>query len=180
MFMSHARDISPDFEYNFRDAKLIKKILKQGELGSGIKEFCAHEKKLTDYSYWFILGTLWVDSVDGADLSVWKRLFRSNRKKMKTSLMKPSEVRYYNRLPQVITVFRAKRKGEEDCIAYTLDPVVAAKMAFSRATDVIYEYTINKADVSAVFLRRGESEVLVLDSFNVELVKIIDIAVNEE
>ncbi|UKA04971.1 hypothetical protein [Photobacterium damselae] len=175
-----ARDISPDYEFDYKSAKLIKKILKRSEDGNGIQAFVECKKKLNDYSYWFVLGTLWVDSTDGANISLWKSLFSSSRPNRDSSLMKPSELRFFKKLPAEITVYRAKRKAEEDWIAYTLDPSVAGKMAISRATDVVHEYKVKKRDVDAIFLRRGESEVLVLDNLKPTLVRTIDVKIKGE
>lgn len=177
MYLAQARDISPDFEYDHKNAKLIQKILKKSESGDGVKAFCDCKSKLNDYSYWFMLGTLWVDSVDGASIALWKSLFSSKRKKRDSCLMKPSELRFLKKMADEVTVYRAKRKGEEDWLAYTLDPNFAAKMAFSRAVDVIHEYKVKKSDITAVFLRRGEAEVLVLDNRKPEFIRTVGVKV---
>ncbi|MEC2555116.1 hypothetical protein P9W85_28065, partial [Bacillus tropicus] len=74
-----------------------------------------------------------------------------------------------------ITVYRAHRINEKDWIAYTLDPLIAARFANEREVNTIAEYKVKKRDVFALFLRRGEQEVIVLDKKNIQFVSKIDI-----
>lgn len=77
--------------------------------------------------------------------------------------MKPNELRIFKTLPNKLTIYRAHRPNETNWIAYTLDKEMAFWFAKNRGTNQIDEYRIKKKDVLAVFLRREESEVLVLD-----------------
>ena len=172
MHLSYSRDISQDFEYSYENAKLIKRILKQSEVGDGVRVFSECARKLNNYSYWFILGELWINEVDGLDVSLWKMLFSSDRINKKTSLMKPSELRRFNRMPDEIIIYRAKRKGEEDWIAYTVDFEYASRVAALRGVDVVHEYVVKKEDVTAVFLR-NKMNVLVLDNRKPKLKSVI-------
>jgi hypothetical protein len=73
--------------------------------------------------------------------------------------------------------FTYKAKKTEG-INYTLFPQEAAKFARKRGVDKVSEYLITKADVCAIFLRRGEFEVLVLDRTKAELIREIPVVVS--
>lgn len=143
--------------------------------GRAIVEFDKHKNKLTDYGYWFMLSTLWVSYTGWSDLRLWKRLFNSNRPNRKPCIMKPSEVRAFDQLPETFLVYRAKREGELDCIAYTLDQSIAATWAVKRGVGEIHCYEVNRRDVLALFLRRNEQEIIVLDQEKVRTVTTIKV-----
>lgn len=165
-----ARDISPDFRYSRTDEQTIKKILPYEATPEAIKLFARYEYRLSDYAYWFLLSTLWVSYTGWSDLEVWKRLFSSNRANRETSIMKPSELRVFRALPDRFSVFRAHRPEEKDWIAYTLSTDAVARFAVKRNVQQVTEYQASKADALCLFLRRGESEVLVLDKTKAEFV----------
>ncbi|MEI8659230.1 hypothetical protein [Vibrio sp. Hal054] len=168
-------DISPLAEPNLKDSKIVSKLLRYEGTGRAIVEFDKHKSKLSDYAYWFMLSTLWVSYTGFSDLKLWKKLFSSNRAHRKHSIMKPSEVITYDELPDRLTVFRAKRPNESDCIAYTLDVNVAIQWALRREVDTIHCYTVAKADVLALFLRRNESEVIVLEQTSLDFIECITV-----
>ncbi|HIF9347065.1 TPA: hypothetical protein ACX6RX_003176 [Photobacterium damselae] len=91
--------------------------------------------------------------------------------------MKPSELSAFEQLDDEFTVYRAKRVDETDCIAYTRDINVATNLAVHRGINEIHQYTVNKVFILALFLRRGEEEVIVLDTTTLTLVRTIDIEV---
>ena len=95
------QDISPDFRPNMRDARIIKGILKHEATPRAIERFARDANDLTDYAYWFTLGTLWVSYTGWSDLALWKRLFSSKRRNRETSLMKPSELDVLRALPEL-------------------------------------------------------------------------------
>lgn len=156
-------DVSPDFRYNRIDAVIIARVAKHWESPKAIRAFSNHHRPLTDYGYWYLLGTLWVSYSGHSDLELWKRFFRSTRPMRDTSLMKPSELALWRELPEVLTLYRAHRPNETDWIAYTLSPTKAAQFSRSRYNDEVVAYEVDKADALCLFTRRGESEVLVLD-----------------
>lgn len=176
--MNH-HDISPDFKFDERSAKYAAKIVKHAETPKAITTFNKHKDKLDDYHYWFVLSTLWVSYTGFSDLRLWKRLFSSERTKKHTSLMKPSEVKALKQLPDIIPCLRAKRPNEEDWIAYTIDTETAAKMALKRGVDIVHEYLVKKEDVTALFLRRDEYELIVLDKSAPQFVRTIDVVVED-
>lgn len=142
---------------------VAKEILKYEGTPNAIKVFNEHAHKLDDYSYWFFLSTCWVSYTGWSDLHMWKELFGSDRPKRKDCVMKPSEVRRYDFLPPKVTIYRAHRPNEEDWIAYTLDLEIAKRFAAERGVTEIKQYLVNRKDILALFLRRGEQEVIVLD-----------------
>ena len=91
--------------------------------------------------------------------------------------MKPSEVDVLRLLGDTLTVYRAHRSDEDDWLSYSLHPEEAAKFAHRRGVDKVSEYQVAKADVLALFLRRGEMEILVLDKTKAELMREIPVVV---
>lgn len=169
------QDISKSFKWNPRDAKIGKGIVER----EAIVYFSENCEGLTDYAYWFYLSTMWVSYSGKSDLSLWKRLFGSQRKNRKQSVMKPSEIKAFDQLPYFVTVYRAHRSNETDWIAYTLYPMIAARFAAERGVGRIAEYKVKKKDVAALFLRRGEKEVIVLDKDKVQFIQELEVVHNE-
>ncbi|RDY70363.1 hypothetical protein DXT76_13590 [Halobacillus trueperi] len=124
---------------------------------------------LHDYDYWFFLSTIWVSYSGWSDLNLWKKLFSSNRPNKKTSIMKPSELKAFRKMPNMILAYRAHRPNETDWISYTLEKQTAERFARERGVTSIHRYLIKKSDVCALFLRRGEDEILVIDKDKVTL-----------
>ncbi len=156
-------DIYSGFNWKPYDAKVGKGIIEREGTPEAIKYFSEVCEGLTNYGYWFFLSTLWVSYSGHSDLKLWKQLFNSKRPKRKKCIMKPSELKVFEQLPYFITVYRAHRPNEKDWIAYTLDPLIATRFANERGVNTIGEYKVKKRDVLALFLRRGEKEVIVLD-----------------
>lgn len=165
------RDVSPDFRYNRTDEATIKKILPFEATPDAIRVFARYEWRLSDYAYWFMLGTLWVSYTGWSELRDWIALFSSSRPNRETSLMKPSELAAFRKLPDPLTLYRAHRPNETQWISYALIPEKAAEFAARRNVGELSEYRVAKNDVLALFLRRGEYEVLVLDQQRTEFVR---------
>lgn len=162
--MHQLQNISPDWQGSTRsERRIIQRIMEREGTERAIICFSKHCDRLSHYWYWFTLSTLWVNYSGWSDLNLWKQLFSSQRPNKYTSLMKPDEYAIYQHLPETITAYRAHRSGEVDWIAYTLDPQVAARFAVERGVKEVMEYRIPKAEISALFLRRGEKEIIVLD-----------------
>ena len=85
--------------------------------------------------------------------------------------MKPSELREYNKLNSNIIAYRVHRKGEKDWIAYTLSLDIAKRFAKERDVQTISQYRIKKKDIEALFLRRGEEEIILLDKSKAKFIK---------
>lgn len=165
------RDVWKGFTWNLYDAKVGKEIIKREATPEAVTYFAEVCEKLSNYGYWFYLSTLWVSYAGHSDLDLWKELFSSSRGQRLQCIMKPSELQSFERLPYFVTAYRAHRPGETDWIAYTLDPVVAARFARERGVGQVSEYKIKKRDIVGLFLRRGESEILVLDKEKPEFIK---------
>lgn len=161
--MNKNNNISTAFKFSEIDSKLIENIIKYEGTPEAILRFEELSEQLSDYSYWFLLSTLWVSYTGYTELQTWKRLFSSSRANKSISLMKPDELRELKKLPNKILAYRVHRKDETDWIAYTLDFDVALRFAKERETDEITVYKIKKNSILSLFLRRGEFEVLVLD-----------------
>ena len=156
-------DISRNFRWNAYDASVAKKILELEGTSEAIKYFSKVCNKLTNYAYWFFLSTLWVSYSGFSDIELWKKLFSSSRGRKRSSIMKPSEVKAYDRLPYFVRAYRAHRPDETDWIAYTLSKDIALRFAKERGVTAFSEYEIKKKDITALFLRREEQEIILLD-----------------
>lgn len=150
-------------------------IVEREETPEAIKYFVEKQSGLRDYAYWFFLSLCWVSYTGYSDLDAWKQLFSSERSKRKHSIMMPSEVRAYETLPYFVTAYRAHRPGETDWIAYTLNEETVKRFARERGVDQYRVYRVKKRDILALFLRRGEDEVLVLDKDKVTFMEVRDI-----
>ena len=155
-------DISPNFQPNATDAAITNGLMAYEGSPLAILYFAKHCDALSDYAYWFLLGSLWVSYSGLSDLALWRHLLQSARPKRNTSLMKPSEWEAFKRLPDKITAYRAHARQETDWISYTLDRTIAERFARSRDAGSIVEYELRKKDILALFLRREEQEILML------------------
>lgn len=156
-------DVSKYFTWNLADDTVAGQLIAREGMPEAITYFAEHCGSLTDYGYWFMLGTLWVTYTGFSDLRLWKELFSAERRHREACIMKPSELRLYKMLPYYVTAYRAHRAGETDWISYTLDLDKAKQFANCRDVHEVKEYRIRKRDVLAYFTRRGENELLVLD-----------------
>jgi hypothetical protein len=95
-------------------------------------------------------------------LNLWRRLFSSSRPLRMTSIMKPSELKDFERLPDIITVYRASKPGDEDWINYTTSLGTARIFATVNHGE-INRYEVQKADCIAWFKRRSECEIIMID-----------------
>jgi hypothetical protein len=171
-------DISEDFRPNKRDSQMIQRILVHEGTPEAIRVFARYAYRFSDYAYWFVLGTLWVSYTGWSDLAEWKRLFAATRPGRETGLMKPSELAVYRRLPEPLLVYRAHRPGEQEWISYTLSPETAGLFARNRDVDQVMAYLVRRRQaIVALFLRRGEYEVLVLHHHEVEPVREVPVVV---
>lgn len=167
-------------EVTAQEARILRRILALEATPEAIREFCRCRNQLSDYVYWYTLGTLWVSYTGFSNLDLWKRLFAANRPDRDISLMKPGEYRVFCTLPDEFTIYRAHRPGESDWIAYTVDPQIAGRFARERGVSQVHVYTVQRRDVLALFLRRGEREILVLDKARVQIAGVLDVVIQPE
>lgn len=156
-------DVSKNYVWNAYDAKVARQLIKLEETPQAVVYFDSVKDGLTDYGYWFYLSTIWVSYSGWSDLNLWKELFSNERPNRRTSIMKPSELKRFKKLPPILIAYRAHRNGETDWISYTLNENTAKRFARERNVNSIKKYMIKKEDVTALFLRRGEDEILVID-----------------
>lgn len=171
-------NISPRFNpktTSAEDRRVCEGVLQREASPEAVKFFAANHKGLTTYWYWFLLGTCWVSYTGHSDLQLWKGLFSSPRKWRSECLMKPSEMALYRSMPDVVTAYRAHRPGEADWIAYTVDYRIAVRFALERGVKEITEYKIPREAILALFTRRGEQELLVLDRAHAHKVRDIEL-----
>ena len=170
-YLSH--DIHPKFVINIADSDLAKEIVikfpshRLKDLAQErLMYFKTNQERASNYFYWFMLGTLWVEFTGHTSMGLWKELFSKERPDS-DCLMKPHELLKLHNLPDEVTCFRAHRYKEKDWISYTLDEQIALRFLTVRPRGVIKKYTVKKSDIKALFLRRGEMEIIVLDKNNV-------------
>ena len=180
MIPSQLHNISADFERNERDSRLLKKLLRLDSPQRMLKEFDLIKSKLSDYCFWYMLGTLYIADTTNTDIRIWKKLFNSDRPRKATSLMKPDEYAAFLKLPDEIIVYRAANDGESQGLSYSLSLDVAKNMAILKNASHIKAYKVHKRYITALFLRRKESEVLVaepdkLEELESSLVFIVDV-----
>jgi hypothetical protein len=156
-------DVSPDFTPDALSTEVIARVIRHQGSPKAIQIFANECHKLTDYWYWFALSTCWVSYSGWYDLANWRALFMSERPNRQTSIMKPSELRSFKALPELLRVYRAHRQGETDWISYTINLERAAMFAGKRGVSQVGGYQIQKADCIALFLRRDEFELLMLE-----------------
>lgn len=156
-------DVSPLFQLDERSSAILVDILPYEGTPEAIFRFADCCDGLTDYWYWFMLGVLWVNYTGWSSLDLWRELFASRRPNRQQCLMKPHELREFRGMPERLTVYRAHRREEQDWVSYTLSLETARRFLESRPEGHVTEYTVRKRSVLALFLRRGEQEVLVLD-----------------
>ena len=85
------------------------------------------------------------------------------------------DINFKGKQQYFITVYRAKRPGEKQWIAYTLDLEIAKRFAKERNVNIITKYEVKKRDVLALFLRRGEKEIIVLDETKPKFIEEIEV-----
>ncbi|MCT2882934.1 hypothetical protein [Lentilactobacillus buchneri] len=161
-----SRNISTAFKRSEVDGQISKHLLTFEDQASpeAIRYFAQHCEKLTNYGYWFLLSTLWVWAGDVTDdLDLWRKLFSSNRPDKEISLMKRDELREFKSLPNKVTVYRAMVPNESDGISYTTSIETVFKFARRHGSQFILTGRIKKHDITALFLRRGENEILILN-----------------
>lgn len=163
-------DISPNWRgASTREQRAIDSILAYESTPFAVVRFDQLKRELENYWYWFTLGTLWVSYSGWSDLDLWRKLFFAGRKHRSSSLMKPSEYEAFQKLPNRFTAFRAHREGETSWISYTLDRDIAERLHRHRGGE-IRTYELQRDYCTALFLRRGEQEILMLDPQRARLI----------
>lgn len=173
------KDISPDFIFNEYDAKIGMELIKLEGTPECVVYFNRVKKHLTNYGYWFFLSVIWVKYTGYSNLKLWKNLFALKRPQRETSIMKPSELVLFKKMPDPVLCYRTHRPNEEDWISYTLDINTAIRFAVHRKVDEIKKYIIPKKDIIALFLRRGEYEIICIDKQKAQYIETIRLQIDK-
>lgn len=139
-----AADISPRFRWNAYDATVAQEMIRLEQTPEAVRRFAELCAGLSDYGYWFQLSTLWVSYTGWSDLALWRQLFGSERPGRRQCIMKPSELEALERLPNMLTVYRAHRPGETDWLSFTLSLDKAQMFAHKRGVKEVGRYRLYK------------------------------------
>lgn len=127
--------------------------------------FTLIQSKLSDTQYWSLLSDIWTDTENQwQGLKKWKQLLSSKRP-YRHYMMSEEEDNTLRALAEEVTIYRGCQKGiNEGGLSWTLDKSKAKFFAnrFGKK-GIILEKKISKKDIVAVFMGRGESEVIFLE-----------------
>lgn len=120
---------------------------------------------MSDRQYWRVLSGVWIDQENPEDFTEeWRDRFNANRAH-KAMLMTPEERQEYSQLPERVPIYRADIVENPSGLSWTTDPRVAEFFSKRfKSNHPIREAYIDKRNIAAYWTRRGESEVLVLDT----------------
>jgi hypothetical protein len=153
-------NVSSDFKWCAKDYKVAKGLLRHENTRAAFDYFWARQDKLTDYGYWYMLGTLWVLNPLDIHIDDWRDLFTNPRRKLiRSSLMKPDELQAWRALPDTVQCWRAVSGREYRPMSFTTSRGVADLMARVDLR-IVEQFEIPKKEVTAYFLRCGEFEIL--------------------
>lgn len=151
-----------------------KKYLKEGnytgyvwihERPYRIGAFMEIQDKLSDKEYWETVNSIWTDSENiHQNKRTWKTLLKSSRK-CKQSFMSDEDLKFFNELPETITVYRGCVEGlNEKGYSYTTEREQAEWFAnrFSNGEPKVIELTVKKKDVFAYTNSRSENEIIII------------------
>jgi hypothetical protein len=130
-----------------------------------IDAFIEINDRLTDRNYWQFLVAIWSDTENAwQNLSEWKRLFGSDRPERK-HLMDEEEFYYYQKLPDMVTVYRGCQKGQnENGLSWTFDKDKAEFFAHRlKKNGIVLKKRVSKNQILAVLLGRGENEAIITE-----------------
>jgi hypothetical protein len=122
--------------------------------------------EISDQAYWETLAWMWRDSENIREFpTIWTSLLMSDRAH-REHLMTDAERETLSAMPETFTVWQGHTEGRDDGWSWTFDKKVAEWFArrFARLEDdqpLVTEALVQRDDVVALFLERGESEVIV-------------------
>ncbi len=123
-------------------------------------------EQLSDKDYWELLSNAWTDTENAwQNLAMWKELFNSKRPE-KRRLMGEESYYYFSKLTDEVTLYRGCQRGvNETGLSWTFDKDKAKFFAkrLNKGSPIIIQATVNKNQVCAVLLDRGEQEAIVTD-----------------
>jgi hypothetical protein len=120
------------------------------------------QDQLKDTQYWSLLADTWIDTENAwQNRAKWRKLFNSNRP-YSNYLMSEEEDNAMRSLPQMVTIYRGTSFKNEKGLSWTLSKEKAEFFAqrFNASKGRVLEKQVDKDQILAVFLGRGESEVI--------------------
>lgn len=115
-----------------------------------------------DAAYWNLLGVLWKAHGETHRQSEWLPFFQSSRAKSR-KVMAKSERKVFDRLPSVVTAYRAINEDAETqkAISWTLSEEIATRLFSQNGKRKVAKRQFAKSEVFAYFNRRHEQEIIV-------------------
>jgi hypothetical protein len=135
-----------------------------------INAFDSIENLLTDSEYWSLLADVCIGTENmWQEKYLFRELLTADRSD-RHLMMDSDEYEQYQKLGETLTVYRGCIAGQnEDGFSWTLDPSRAKWFSERLARDgdepIVLERTINRSEAIALFTRRGESEILLIDNY---------------
>lgn len=130
-----------------------------------------YRDSLEPQNYWYVLSTLWIKDSRLFPLAEWREYFTA-QKSHREYLMCQTEQVMRRMLSRDVTAYRATLPGETDYFNYTLDYDVAELFSLRKRGSVIEAYHIPVGAIIALFLRRNEYEIIVMDRERIRSVEI--------
>ena len=127
-----------------------------------LQAFLEIQDQLTDTQYWRLLADSWIDTENAwQNRGKWRKLFDSKRPHSHY-LMDETEDNAMNTLPEMVTIYRGSSANNEKGLSWTLSKDKAEFFAqrFAQKRGKVYEQEVRKDQILALFLGRGESEVI--------------------
>ena len=160
-------NISPHhLDWSRMDEAVLEEIIAASELSPGttLDIFIKYNSRLSHYGYWYMLGLLWNSFAgprnDEGRLNEWMKLFGHNRPKRNACLMKPDEATQLRNLPKKVKVYwDSKRKTG---ISYRIEKATLPVEPFNPKDYEAYA-EIDRENIIALFNRRGETELIILN-----------------
>ena len=147
---------------NQNDSEIINRMMQLPEIY--MAQFFANNGQdiVDDSTYWNVLGTLWKGGGTVVQQDLWLELFQAKRRN-KHKLMKTRERRFFNKLPRVVTAYRAINNDSEinKAISWTLSEDIAKRIFSQNGKREVVARRFSKEQVFAYFDRRNEQEILV-------------------
>lgn len=149
----------------------VKVYLREKEYGSYIfiherpwrlQAFLDIQDKLSNHTYWRLLGSIWTDSENiWQNLGIWKHLLQSKRKFSHNFMTKECQAAL-KKLPNNLLIYRGCTPKNEKGLSWTLDEEKATWFAtrFNKIDSKVISKTITKGDIFAYIEDRGEKEII--------------------
>jgi hypothetical protein len=143
-----------------------------------VNAFVAVQADIPDAEYWEILADIWQDSENIRQNPVlWETLLTASRGS-KQFIMSEDEREALAAMPDRFTVYQGHTFDRDDGWSWTTDEKTAVWFArrfamLEESTPLVTVATVDKSEVVANFLSRGEHEIIV-DPDMVELVRVYD------